>query len=101
MKRYMEMIYIDDKGDARLTGIGAMFETDDETTVAFESIRAKELDIKNPKAKFIVDLWEKNGSIVDSIAIDVPTFESVSGEKFQGNQHYVDYDVKKNAELRA
>lgn len=92
----MEMVYIDDTGNARLTGVGAMMGTDSETTAAFESVRSSEVDIK--AARFILDLHESNGDIVDSIAITASTFSGVSGEAVKSDAEYVAYDNEQNRE---
>lgn len=97
MARYMEMTYIDNDGNARLTGVGAEFKTDAETTGAFESVRTKGIDIKDPKARFILDLKEEDGEIIDSLALTVESFESITGEKAMSDRHYVNYDNKMNA----
>ena len=87
---FMEMIYIDDNGNVRSTGVGAMMESDVATTAAFESVRASEVDIKD--AKFILDLCEDNGDIVDSIAITTSTFTQVTGNAVRSDTEYIDYD---------
>jgi len=92
--RYMNMIYIDDDENARLTGVGAMMESDEDTTNAFKLVKASEVDIKD--ARFILDLHEDNGDIVDSIAIIALTFSKVSGEIVKPDAEYVDYDNKQN-----
>lgn len=98
MTMYLEMTYIDDDGNARLTGVGAEFKTDSETKAAFERVRSQSVDIKNLDAKFILDLREDDGEIVDSLAITKKTFESVTGEKSMRDQFYVDYDNRINGQ---
>ena len=96
MGKYMEMIYIDSQDNARLTGVGAEFKTDDETVRAFESVRSRNTDIS--EADFLLDLHEDNGDLVDSIPISKETFTSVSGEPFLGEQHYIDHDKRMNGQ---
>jgi hypothetical protein len=88
------MIYIDDEGNCRLTGAGAEWKTDAETMAAFDSLRETEIPIE--QARFLADLHEDNGNLIDTIAISVETFEQVTGQKAKSNQWYVDYDERMN-----
>jgi len=90
MGRYMEFVFLDSQGAARLTGVGAIFKNDAETTKAFESCRGHALDVK--QARFILELHEDNGDLVDSIPVSIRSFSLISGESFQGEAHYVKYD---------
>ncbi len=90
MGRYMQFVFLDSQGAARLTGVGAIFKNDAETTRAFESCRSEALDIR--QARFILELHEDNGDLVDSIPVSIRSFSLISGEPFQGEAHYEEYD---------
>ena len=90
MGRYMEFVFLDSQGAARLTGVGAIFKNDAETTKAFESCRGDALDVE--QARFILELHEDNGDLVDSVPVSIRSFSTISGESFQGEAHYVEYD---------
>ena len=88
---YIEMIFIDADDQARKTGVGAEFETAEETKKAFESIRPEAVDIK--VADFLCDLHASDtGELVDTIPISKETFESVTGNKALSNDEYVQFD---------
>lgn len=92
MARYMEMIFIDSTDNARRTGVGAEFESDEATTEAFESVRCHDVGVEN--GAFILDLHEDNGDIVDSIAVSTESFTQITGERVLSEAEYIAYDEK-------
>ena len=90
MGRYMTSLYLGTGNDGYHTGIGAEFETDAETTEAFESAKALDTDIKT--APFIIDLREANGDIVDSIAVSEEGYKSITGEPVLSEAEYIEID---------
>ena len=97
--KYMTMIFIDSNNHARLTDVGAEFESDAATVAAFESARS--LDIGVEKADFILDLCADNDDIIDSIAVSAESYTEITGEPVLSEDEYIAIDDKLNAELLA
>ena len=72
-------------GDIRRTGIGAMFDTEEETRRAFEVARQFEV----VGGGFLLDLYI-DGDLVDTIELDAAGVEAVSGEKPKPPEHYTE-----------
>ena len=66
-------------GDARKTGVGAIFETDEVTLAAFNS--AKRLEVPRERADFLIDYRDDQGDIVDTIPITADGYRQVVGEE--------------------
>lgn len=99
MSRYMEMVFIDSDGNARQTGVGAEFESDEATTAAFESVRQDTADIKT--APFLLDLHDGDGDIIDTIPISAETYAAVTGEPVLSEAEYIAIDEQYWADTRA
>lgn len=87
---YMKAIYLGESGDGLQTGIGAEFETPEETKAAFESIRPHEKDIE--KATFIIDLHDENHDIVDTIGINGKSYTQITGQPVLTAEEYAQID---------
>lgn len=86
---YMEIVDAR-TGDARQTGLGAIFDTDEETRQAFESARPLHTD----GGGFFLDLHTGDGDLVDTIELTAEGVERVSGTKPKSPEYYVEYDKK-------
>lgn len=64
-------------GELKDTGIGAEWETPEQTKQAFESLRPYHLE---EGAEFLVDLYENDHDIVDTIGISKKMAEHLVGE---------------------
>jgi hypothetical protein len=84
---YLEIIDVR-TGDARETGIGAVFETETEARQAFESARSLHAD----GGGFLLDLHTGDGDLVDTIELTAEGVERVSGTKAESPEYYVEYD---------
>lgn len=93
---YMEIIDAR-TGDARQTGLGAIFDTDAETKQAFESARPLHTD----GGGFFLDLHTGDGDLVDTIELTAEGVERVSGTKPESPEYYVEYDKKQWADAMA
>ncbi|SEG15751.1 hypothetical protein [Marinobacterium lutimaris] len=91
MSRYMEFFYLDSTNAARYTGIGAAFKTDSETTNAFDSYKALEVDPK--EAQFALDLYEENGDIAATLFLATETFEALSNSACLSEELYIANDA--------
>lgn len=91
MSAYMEMIYIDSEHHARKTGIGAEFDTDRLTRLAFESIRRLAVPIET--AMFIVDYYEAEGGLTDTIGVTAEGFREITGRDPLDEEDYVRGDA--------
>ena len=92
MARYMEMMFIDSSNNARLTGVGVEFQSDVDTTKAFEQARCH--DVGKDAGTFILDLCEENGDIVDSIAVSADSFSEITGKQVLSEAEYIAYDER-------
>jgi hypothetical protein len=99
MSAYMEMIFIDSEHQARKTGIGAEFDTDRLTKLAFDSIRHLAVPIET--AAFIVDYYDPDGDLADSIAVSREGFREITNQEPLSEQEYLQTDVAYWAKARA
>lgn len=86
MNTYLEIIDAR-TDDAKHTGIGAMFKTEQLTREAFESARL--LHVEN--GGFLLDL-HVDGDLIDTIELTAEGVEQVSGTKPESPEFYVEYD---------
>ncbi len=86
MESYLEII--DTRtGDAKVTGIGAVFETNELTREAFESARP----LHREGGGFMLDLYI-DGDLIDSIELDADGVALVSGVEPKSAECYAKYD---------
>jgi len=76
-------------GDARHTGIGAMFESLQATLEAFRNAR----QLENEAGGFLLDLYINN-DLEDTIKLDERGVELVSGIVPLSPEYYVEFDEK-------
>lgn len=86
MDCHMEMIYLDSGNNARKTGMIHALGTDDETVARFEAHKA--LEVERNHAKFLLDLYDASGDIIDTIYLDASGFQAVTGEKPKNDAAY-------------
>lgn len=91
---YMEMIYLDNSGAARRTGVGAKMESPEATYRAFESAYSLEVPLK--EALFALDLHDEHGDIVDTILLDGEGYTRITGQPVLSDEEYVQYDMAHN-----
>jgi len=95
----MEMIYIDSQDNARKTGVGAEFESPEETRRAFES--ARPLAVPSDYADYLLDLYDEDEDLVDTICLSRSSFQKVSGEKAKSDSEYIEIDDRFWSRLRS
>lgn len=76
-------------GDAKHTGIGAMFQTEQLTRDAFESARPFHVE----KGDFLLDL-HINGDLIDTIELTAEGVTQVSGVVPGSPEYYAEYDLQ-------
>lgn len=76
--------------EARKTGQGAIFATDQATLAAFESARA--IAVPNDQGQFLIDYYDAAGDLVDSILIDAAGFQAILGVAPRSPDYYTIYD---------
>ena len=79
------------RADARKTGIGAIFETDEQALAAFQ--HAKRLEVPDEKAEFLVDYYNPAGDLENTILIDAAGFRQITGEDPKDPAYYETYDL--------
>lgn len=86
----MEMIYIDSDGHARKTGVGAAMESNEDTWRAFRS--AKRLEVPVEDAAFLLDYYNRNGDLADTISLSSTGFAQITGERVLTEDQYREID---------
>jgi hypothetical protein len=87
MSKFMKAMRI--LGDDTLeTGVGAMFKTDQETEMAFNSL--KTFAVEEQSAVFMVDLWCENEGVLDIVFIDAKTYTCVTGQPVLSDEEYAE-----------
>lgn len=76
-------------GDAKHTGIGAMFDSEETTRQAFESARP----LHTAGGGFLLDL-HIDGDLIDTIELTAAGVQLVSGVTPESPEYYVEYDKK-------
>lgn len=89
---YMEMIYIDDSDNARQTNVRAAMKTNALTWAAFKSYRR--LDVGKKRAKFLLDYYNADGDLGETICLNADGFAAISMEPVLSNAAYVQIDKK-------
>jgi hypothetical protein len=87
----MEMIYIDTDGQARKAGVGAIMDTPLQTWQAFRS--AKVLEVAISDADFILDYYNRNGDLSESIALSSSAYTQITGEPVLSDSEYRKIDA--------
>jgi hypothetical protein len=72
------------------TNIGAIGETDKETMGLFES--AKKISVSVETAVFLMDLYNNDGFIVDTIGLTGEGYTRITGEKVLSESEYREID---------
>ena len=85
--------------DARMTGLGAVFQTDTATYADFEARRLLAVPVE--RADFLLDLYDAHGDLVDTLALSSAGFEVVIGEPPQPHSYYVALEESYYANLKA
>lgn len=100
MKRvsYMEMIFLDGN-DACHTNVRAAMMTNAKTLAAFRSYR--HLEVGKDEAEFLLDYYNRDGDLADTILLDAKGFEAISGEKRKSAAAYRKIDREYWAKARA
>jgi len=93
---YMQMIFIDSNNDARLTGIGAEYDSYESMLMAFEALRLKDVGVDN--GDFILDLHDDNDDLLESIAISAESYTDITGMPVLSEAEYIAIDEKLNHE---
>lgn len=87
---YMEMIYIDSEDQARQTNVRAAMESNEATWKAFRS--AKQLDVPAGEAKFLLDYYNRNGDLADTIGLSEASYKRITGHPVLSDAEYREID---------
>lgn len=98
---YMKAIFVNENGDGYQTGVGADFGSEQATKEAFDSLKPEAMD--GSDAPFIIDLWDSNGDLLESIGISAELYTQVTGEPVLSEEEYqkIDADYWAKAELQS
>jgi hypothetical protein len=88
---HINIIYIDDKKDSRITGITLQGDTDEATVVMFLDAKTQH-NIETMHARFLAYLTDDKGDIHDAMAMDSGTFQALTGKKPLTDQAYIEID---------
>ena len=86
METYLE-IFDTRTDDIRKTGLGAAFETEEETRQAFQKAKA----LENEGGGFLLDLYV-DGNLIDTIELSANGVEVLTGEEPKTPEFYTAYD---------
>ena len=89
---FMELIYIDNDGDARQTGLRRSAGTNAATLAEFRRWRPFGVDIND--ARFLLDYHNAKGDLSDTIAVDVDGFRAITGLEPGDDEHYRMIDAR-------
>lgn len=87
---YMEMIYIDSDNHARMTNVRAAMGSNSETWAAFQSAKKHEVEAEN--AQFLLDYYNRNGDLAETICLSARGFSHISGERVLTDAEYREID---------
>ncbi len=95
---YMKAIYLGAGDDGYQTGVGAEFDTPEETKAAFDALKPRSIDVS--KAPFLIDLWDEEKGILDSIGVSEELYTEVTGQQVYSAEVYkqIDRDYWSQAE---
>lgn len=85
-------------GDARKTGNGAVFVGAAECESRIRNLRENDA---GEDARFLVDIHDEQGDIVETFGLDEAGFEALTGEAPLSPEEYVEYDVAHWGAIRA
>lgn len=86
------MIYIDQDGFARHTNLALSLESPAETRAAFNGYRR--FEVEQDKLQFLLDYYNDEGDLSDTIFLDAAGFESITGQKPKSDAEYCEIDVE-------
>lgn len=92
MESRMEMIYVGRPEDDACykTGVGAIFDTNAETYAAFKS--AKPIGVPIKEATFLLNYYNRNGDLSDTIGLTAEGYTYITGEKVLSEHQYQEID---------
>lgn len=88
MKRTAEIIDLA-TGDARKTGKGAVFVGEAECDFRIRNLRENDA---GKDARFLVDIHDERGDILETLGLDEAGFEALTGEAPLSPEKYAEYD---------
>jgi hypothetical protein len=92
MKRsYFEILDIRTGNDYK-TGLSATFDSEIKALQSFNFL--KSFEVEKNQAKFMIDFYDKNGDLNDTILIDLKGFRSITDRDIKSTQHYKHCDKK-------
>jgi hypothetical protein len=89
---YLQLLYIDADNQARITGMSAPFETNEEMAAALA--KAKCLAEQSKTARFLVDFHRGDGDLLDTVAVDRAGFQAITGTAPRTEEEYQLIDAR-------
>ena len=86
---YLEILDVR-TGEACKTGLGAIFETNEQTKQSFDV--AKSMEVKKGQEDFILDYYNANGDLDGTILLDSNGVKTLTGFDTGPAEYYKDYD---------
>ncbi len=77
-------------GNSYATDLGAIGATAEETYKMF--LEVKELESEKKYWEFMVDYYDQEGDLIDSVGVLETTIEHLTSEKVRSNEYYKNYD---------
>ena len=88
---FLEIIYLDNDDNARKTDVVAEFDTDEEALEEFNSWRY--LSVAKGKARFMLDYYNADGDLTDTLYLDEYGFRTVTGKPVLADSEYQKIDI--------
>lgn len=100
MQSRMEMTFLCSNGDGLKTDVGAIFDNNAETYAAF--LFAARLGVAIDDAEFLLDYYNREGDLSDTIGLTRAGFERITGNQAKSEEAYraIDRDFWRCAEER-
>ena len=83
---HMNAIFVNEQGEGYQTGVSADFGSEKATKEAFYSLKPEATNSR--EAPFIIDLWDCNGDLVESVGISAELYKRVTGEPVLSEEEY-------------
>ena len=90
MTARMEIVDIREH-DARMTGHGAIYETNEQTLAVFNATRA--LSVPEERAEFMLDYYSDEDTLEDTILLDADGFTALVNEAPKSHAYYRTLDT--------
>ena len=98
MSAFIQVLYIDSEHEARATNIRLAHWNDAATQRSFEAARKWAVPVQ--QAKYVFDLHNRAGELVDSVSVDDEGFRAITGKEPLSETEYLRIDFAHRKHMR-